>query len=263
MAAAPLPANEAQRLAAVRALNLLDTPPEERFDRITRLATRVLSVPIALIVLLDEHRQFIKSSYGTDAKETPRDESFCGYTILDNKQLVVPDAKLDPRFVDSQFVTGKPFIRFYVGSPIAATDGSVVGTLSIIDHQPRVPSMEDLNILRDLALIAQIEVNHGELSSAYKIKDQTEEKLRLSEARFREVVDVPGKYVWETTLAGKPLFISDRVQEVLGYSAEEMAKRDFFEEIVEEDVVITKATFQYAAQKGQRFSDLECRFKTK
>jgi PAS domain S-box-containing protein len=263
MPAAPLPANEAQRLEALRALKLLDTPPEERFDRITRLAARILNVPMACVVLVDENRQFFKSRYGFDLVEANREDSFCPYTILENKQMVVPDAKLDTRFTESPFVKGKPNIRFYIGNPIATADGSLVGALCVMDYQPRIPSAEDLAVLHDLSLIAQIELNHGELATAYKSQQQAEEKLRLSEARFREVVDIPGKFVWETTLEGKTLFISNRVQEVLGYSAEEMGKRGFFEGLVEEDAVIARAKFYYAAQQGQRFSDLEFRSKTK
>jgi len=263
MPAATLPANEAQRLEALRALNLLDTPPEERFDRITRLAARILNVPMACVVLVDQDRQFFKSRYGIEPTEVSRDHSFCSHTILDSKQFIIPDATLDEQFAQNPHVTGKPHIRFYVGDPISTADGSHVGALCVMDHQPRVPSSEDLAILHDLAQIAQIELNHGELSNAYKTQQQIEEKLRVSEARFREVVDTPGKFVWETTLDGKSLFISDRVTEVLGYTPEEMLKRAFLEGIVEEDAVIATAKFYYAAQKGQRFSDLEYRSKTK
>jgi len=263
MPAAPLPANEAQRLEAVRALNLLDTSPEERFDRITRLAARLLNVPMACLVLVDEKRLFFKSRYGSDHVEMDRHGTFCEYTILENKQLVIPDAKAEPRFAEHPSIAEKPYIRFYIGSPIAAVDGSLVGTLCVMDRQPRVPSTEDLAVLRDLALIAQIEINHGELASAFKTQKEKDEKVRLSEARFREVVDIPGKYVWETTLDGKILFISERVKDVLGFSAEEMEQRGFFEGLVEEDVVIATAKFYYAAQKAQRFSDLEFRAKTK
>ena len=256
-------ANEAQRLEALRALNLLDTPPEERFDRITRLAARVLGVPTVALVLVDEDRLFLKSRYGTESVQLDREGSFSSYTILENKQFIVPDATLDPRFANHRTVIEKPFFRFYVGNPVAAVDGSLVGVLCAIDHQPRMPSSEDLAVLRDFAAIAQIELNHGELTSAYKSQQIIEEKLRSSEARFREVVDIPGKFVWETTLDGKTLYMSDRVQEVLGYSAEEMASRGFFEGLVDEDAIIAKTKFYYAAQKAQRFSDLEFRVKTK
>ena len=263
MAAVPLPANEAQRLEALRALNLLDTPPEERFDRITRLTARVLGVPTACLALIDENRIFFKSRYNFEATVLDREGTFASYMVLENKQFVVPDARLDERFKNHPHVIGNLNVRFFIGSPIATADGSLVGALTVTDHQPRIPSAEDLAVLHDLALMAQNEVNHGELALAYKIQQQTEDKLRLSEARFREVVDIPGKFVWETTVDGKTLFMSERVEEVLGYSAEEMGKRGFFEGLVEEDAVIATAKFFYAAQQGQRFSDLEFRSKTK
>jgi len=263
MPAAPIPENEAERLKAVRALDLLDTKPEERFDRITRLAARILGVPISFIVLVDENRQFVKSSYGFDLVETNRDSAFCAYTILEDKQLVVPDAKSDPRFSDNPLVTGKPSIRFYAGNPLVTADGSRVGTLSVVDHKPRIPSSEDLEILRDLALMAQNEVNFVELASAYTMQQETEDKLRESEARFREIVDIPGKFIWETTLQGKTTFVSDRVDEVLGFRPEDLRKRGLFDCIVPEDAVIATAKFYYAVQKAQRFSDLEFRIETK
>jgi PAS domain S-box-containing protein len=263
MAAAPLSDNEAQRLQALHALNLLDTPPEERFDRITRLAARILGVPIAFISLIDEERQFVKSCYGMDLATTSRDVAFCSHTILENKPFIVFDAKLDPRFADNPFVTGEPNIRFYVGSPIAAMDGSLVGTLSVVDRKPRIPSEEDLQAILDLTQLAQSELSAGQVQSAHLLQEQAEEKLRLSEARFREVVDIPGKFVWEISLEARPIFMSDRVKDVLGYTPEDMSKRGFFEGIVPEDAIIASAKFYYAAQKAQRFSDLEFRSHTK
>jgi PAS domain S-box-containing protein len=262
-AAASLPANEIRRLEALKALKLLDTPPEERFDRVTRLAARILGTPKAFFFLLDEKRQFVKSSYNSEISELEREGAFSNYTILESKQLVVPDAKADLRFANNPYVTGTPYIRFYAGNPIAAADGSLIGVLCVVDYQPRVPSEEDLKVLRDLALLIQAEINRDGLASINKNSQPSEEKLRLSEARFREVVDIPGKFVWETTLDGKTLYISERVQEVLGYTAEEMGKRGFFEGLVEEDAVIATTKFYYAAQMGQRFSDLEFRSKTK
>ena len=260
---APISPNETQRLEALRALNLLDTPPEERFDRITRLAARVLNVPMACVVLIDENRGFFKSRVGIDIPEISREDSFGPYSILENKQMVIPDAKLDERFANSPCVQGKPYIRFYVADPIAAQDGSLVGALCVMDHQPRVPSAEDLAVLHDLALLAQIELNHGELTSAYKVQQQTGDKLRASEERFRDVVDVPGKFLWEVTLEGKIQFISERVKELLGFTVEEMKQKNFFEHVVPEDAAISSAKFYLAAQRGQRFSDLEFRMQAK
>ena len=263
MSAAPLSANETQRLEALRGLHLLDTEQEERFDRITRLAARILGVPTVYLSLIDENRQFIKSRYGSDMVEMPRDIAFCAHTILDHKQLVVPDAKLDARFADNSLVTGKPFVRFYAGHPLAAPDGSLVGTLCAIDRKPRMPSEEDLQALRDLAMLAQSELTAHKTNPTQQVQLHTEEKLRASEARFREIVDTGGKFVWETTLEGKIVFVSERVKEVLGYTAEEMGRRTLFEEVVPEDAVIATAKFYYAVQKSHPFSDLEYQAKNK
>ena len=263
MPAASLPPNEAQRLQALRALNLLDTPPEERFDRITRLAGRILGTPFVYVSLIDENRQFIKSCYGLSIKETTREGALCSHAIFEGKSIVAPDAKLDPRFADNILVKGEPHIRFYAAYPVAAPDGNLVGTLCVADHKPRVPSDEDIQALRDLAMWVQSEICAGEVSTTHRMQQETEEKLRESEARFREIVDIPGKYVWETTIEGKIQFLSDRVEEVLGYKQVEMRGRSFFESIVSDDAVIATAKYYYAVQKSQRFSDLEFRATTK
>lgn len=120
----PIPPDEQQRLAVLRSLHILDTPPEERFDRITRTAQRLFNVPIALISLIDAHRQWFKSCQGLPVSETPRGISFCGHAILADTPLIIPDALLDPRFADNPLVTGEPRIRFYAGD--AADTGDCV-----------------------------------------------------------------------------------------------------------------------------------------
>ena len=137
------PSDETQRLRALRSLQILDTLEEERFDRITRLARRMFDVPIALVSLVDEDRQWFKSRQGLDACESGRDVSFCGHAILHERALVVPDSLEDARFMDNPLVAGPPHIRFYAGHPVHAPDGSRVGTLCIIDHVPRDLSAED------------------------------------------------------------------------------------------------------------------------
>jgi diguanylate cyclase (GGDEF)-like protein len=152
------PHNELSRLQTLRSLELLDTEAEERFDRVTRLARRLFGVPIVLVSLVDEHRQWFKSNQGLDATETPRDISFCGHAILDSGPLIVPDAREDERFASNPLVTGSPYIRFYAGQPISATDGSRMGTLCLIDHAPRRMSAEDQALLRDLAGMVEDEL---------------------------------------------------------------------------------------------------------
>lgn len=131
------PKDEAQRLVSLRALNMLDTAAEERFDRITRLAKLITGTPIALLTLVDANRQWFKSRQGLDAAETPRDISFCGHAILGDGLFVVPDATKDPRFSDNPLVTSAPDIRLYAGFPLKAPDGQKVGTLCVIDNKPR------------------------------------------------------------------------------------------------------------------------------
>ncbi len=160
-----IPENETERIQSLRALNILNTPVEERFDRITRMARRLFNVPIALISLVDGDRQWFKSSMGLDVRETPRDISFCGHAILEDDIMVVPDAHADKRFFDNPLVTDEPNIDFYAGCPIHALDGQVLGTLCLIDIKPRAMSAEDLEILRDLALIVEAEIAAVELTT--------------------------------------------------------------------------------------------------
>lgn len=154
------PQNEQQRLRALQKLCILDTPPEERLDRITRIATHFFNVPIALVTLVDAQRQWFKSCQGLDVSETPRSISFCGHTILGNTAMVVPDTLRDPRFADNPLVESEPRIRFYAGYPLSAADGSKLGTLCLIDRRPRKLRAADLDVLRDLAAWAEEEVNN-------------------------------------------------------------------------------------------------------
>jgi len=153
-----MPDDEPQRLSTLQATRLLDSAPEERFDRVTRLAQRVFGVPIALVSLVDAKRQWFKSKQGLSGTETSREISFCGHAILNDDPLVVEDAREDPRFFDNPLVTGDPRVRFYAGYPLAAPDGSKLGTLCIIGDQPRKFGAEDLMVMRTLATIIENEL---------------------------------------------------------------------------------------------------------
>lgn len=154
MTPAPLPADEDERLSALRALLLLDTPPEERFDRLARFVAEQLDVPIALLTLVDGQRQWFKARVGLDATETPRDISFCGHAIMKNDLFIVEDASRDPRFSDNPLVTGEPHIRFYAGAPLSAPGGHRIGTLCVIDTVPRSLGPVELSILDALRRLA-------------------------------------------------------------------------------------------------------------
>jgi GAF domain-containing protein len=159
MKKAPIPQNEKERLLSVYALELLDTPPEERFDLFTRVATKIFEVPISILTLVDANREWFKSCQGLPNHEGDRAISFCGHALLENEILVIPDAKKDPRFSDNPMVTGAPYIRFYAGVPILSGDGQRVGTFCIKDTKPREFTQEDRSALRQLALLVEHEVN--------------------------------------------------------------------------------------------------------
>jgi diguanylate cyclase (GGDEF)-like protein len=150
----------------LHALNILDTPPEERFDRLTRVARRLFDAPIALMSLVDEDRQWFKSRPGLDFPQTPRDLAFCAHAILDEGVFIVQDALRDDRFRENPLVTSFPEIRFYAGCPVKAPDGSALGTLCVIDHEPRDFQEEDVDALRDLAGLAEQELKSLSLATS-------------------------------------------------------------------------------------------------
>ena len=165
MQVAAIPANESTRLAALYQLLILDTLPEERFDKIAAFAAQEFEVPIAVITLVDAERQWFKAKVGTEVCETGRDVSFCAHAILHDDIMVVPDAAADARFVDNPLVTGEPHIRFYAGAPLTLASGLRLGTLCLIDRAPRTLDALDLGILgtlRDLAVmeLARMEEAH-------------------------------------------------------------------------------------------------------
>jgi diguanylate cyclase (GGDEF)-like protein len=157
--------DEQARLETLRSLSILDTPPEERFDRLTRMAKRLFGVPIALVSLVDENRQWFKSCFGLSVSETSRDVSFCGHAILGNDLFIIPDAIEDERFSDNPLVLNDPFIRFYAGCPLSAPNGRKLGTLCIIDRQPRSFGKEDLEALKDLASMVERELSAVQLAT--------------------------------------------------------------------------------------------------
>lgn len=159
------PSIEKRRLAALDRLGILDTPPEERFERLTRIARQYYGVKTALFSVLDEERQWFKSRQGLDSSQTPRSVAFCDYAIQQDKILLVEDATRDPRFQKNPLVTGKPHIRFYAGMPVREPSGFKIGTLCIIDDKPRQFSEIDLDVLRSLASIVEDELERSYLAS--------------------------------------------------------------------------------------------------
>lgn len=156
---APLPKNEPKRLEALRRFQILDSPVEQVFDDFAFLAATICQTPIGLMSLLDTDRQWFKARVGLDATETPREHAFCAHTILGNEVMVVEDATCDERFADNPMVIGDPQIRFYAGAPLIDAEGNALGTICVIDRQPRPLSAEQRRALEALSrqIISQLE----------------------------------------------------------------------------------------------------------
>ena len=167
------PLNEQERLEALHTLKVLDTPPEESYDRHVRKLAQILDVPIACIALIDANRQWLKSVVGPMECEMDRDQSFCGHTILENQPLIISDTREDPRFAGNPMVTGEPHLRFYAGVPLSSADGFNVGTLCIADQKPRHLSAGDLEVLKAFAAVIEEKINRTpKIFISYSHKDE-------------------------------------------------------------------------------------------
>lgn len=187
---AMVPANEAQRLRTLHAYNVLDTLPEQAYDDITFLASRICGTPIALVSLVDEDRQWFKSRVGLDATQTPRDVAFCAHAINTPEELfIVSDAREDSRFADNPLVTDAPSIRFYAGAPLVTRTGMPLGTLCVIDRVPRTLSPEQTESLRALSrqVMAQLDLARSlaaltiAMAESRRYSDQLEDYQRKLE----------------------------------------------------------------------------------
>jgi len=212
-------ADESARLLAVRGLGLLDTPTEESFDRVTRLAARALQTPIAVVSLLDETREWFKSRVGLQYIKTPREASFCAHTIDNHCPLVVPDAALDSRFSSNPIVTGEPRVRAYLGIPIFTLDGQFIGTLCVVDHKPREFSEDDIATLSEFANIVQGIIHGRELAVHV---DRALNSALEHENLFRATFEHAAVGIVHTSLSGKFLRINQHACTMLGYTEEEL-----------------------------------------
>jgi PAS domain S-box-containing protein len=258
-----IPDNEAQRLRALRAHAILDTPAEERFDRLTRLARHMLGTQIALVSLVDAERQWFKSRQGLDACETGRDISFCGHAILDDVIFEITDASLDPRFADNPLVTGPPHIRFYAGAPLATADGCRIGTLCIIDDQPRQLSAAERRALRDLADCVEAEINQIDQlqqSRALRKVQQLGEVIARAQSQFiREadrrrafdglLADILALTESEYGFVGEVLYSDEGAPYLKTYAITNIAWDD-----------ATRAFYEAHAPQGMEFTNLKTLF---
>jgi GAF domain-containing protein len=188
-----LPKNETARRAALASYAILDTDPEQSFDDLNHLASFICKTPIALITLVDEHRQWFKSRVGLSAEETPREIAFCSHAILQDDIFVVPDTLQDPRFRDNPLVGGEPHIRFYAGVPLVNDDGYALGTLCVIDKIPRDLSLPEKEAMKALSrlVLGQMELRRNLVLLKAALNDRTAE----DHARQRELAKLQAQLI--------------------------------------------------------------------
>jgi diguanylate cyclase (GGDEF)-like protein/PAS domain S-box-containing protein len=216
MKTAKLPDNEQSRLAALQAYRLLDTPAEQVYDAITALAAQVCGTPIALVSLTDSDRQWFKSAHGLPGvREIPRDMAFCAHAILDREMLEVPDAAGDARFRDNPLVTGDPGIRFYAGVPLIDAGGHALGTLCVIDHQPRVLSATQRAALRQLSgIVVQL--------FEQRTSGLPHDGRAAVRQEFRNTFELAAVGMAHTTPDGRFIAVNRKLCEILGYTRDEL-----------------------------------------
>lgn len=193
MRQAPLPHDEAQRLRELRGYEVLDTLPEQAFDDLTQLASRICGTPISLISLVDADRQWFKSRVGLEATQTPREVAFCAHAILDPQSVLqVEDARLDERFHDNPLVTAEPNVRFYAGAPLVTARGEALGTLCVLDREPGEMSAEEIDALRALArrALAELERRRDDSTLLRAALENTRRQVKALEASLEQQQDL-------------------------------------------------------------------------
>lgn len=215
MKIAPLPHDEQERLAELRRYGILDSESEKVFEDMVKLANYLCQTPISAISLVDEHRQWFKAIDGLDAKETSRDVAFCAHAILQEEPLIVPDALLDERFHDNPLVTNAPHIRFYAGVPLKTPSGRHLGTLCVIDREPRQLTPTQLNAIQTLAdnIMA-----HLDLRQSHKEIRNYVDKLQLA----AQIFDSASEAMIVTDADNNILTVNPAFTTTTGYAPEEV-----------------------------------------
>ena len=227
MQSAPLPENEASRLRDLHQYHVLDTPPEAAFNDLTALAAQICGTPIALVSLIDAHRQWFKAKVDIDAQETPRDIAFCAHAIHGNDLFVVPDATQDRRFADNPLVTTEPSIRFYAGMPLVTPSGYAMGTLCVIDRVPRQLTVDQTNALRILGrqVVGQLELRWRQQELRCHILQQ--EKSERSMVDILRAIDYGLEGVAFLDEDGRYTYMNPAHAAIYGYQPEELIGRSW------------------------------------
>lgn len=225
----PLPPDETARLRRLRDLRVLDTPSEPLFDALAQAAAELVGTPMALVSLIDEHRQWFKANVGLpDATETPRDLAFCTHAILDDALMEVPDARDDVRFADNPFVTGEANIRFYAGAPITLRDGLRMGSLCVVDNQPRQLNDMQRRVLSQLARAVAEALDQRLLAvqreAAMKRQAEAERLRLLDQDRLHQIIESMQAGTWEWDARDGRLHVNERWAEIIGFTLEELGE---------------------------------------
>ena len=253
----PLPADESGRLEALRRHDILDTPPEAAFDRVTRLVQTIFNVPIVRITLVDAEREWFKSAIGCSVQEAGREVAFCAHAILQDEVLVVPNALQDLRFAQNPQVTGADQVRFYAGAPLKTADGFLLGTLCVLDTAPRNFSADDISVLRDLAAIVSDEMElrlaatqlEREVVERRKMEitlRQTENELRESSRLQALIFNSIAEGIHWIGRDGKILFENPAAADLLGWEMKDLVGKPAHE------------TMHHSRPDGSPFPKCEC-----
>jgi diguanylate cyclase len=238
---ARIPENDAARVAALRSLGLLDSAPTEAFDQVTRLTAKALGIPIVLVTLVDEHRQWFKSRVGVEVTQTPRAVSFCAHVMVSMRPLVVRDASRDARFAANPTVMNAPHVRSYAGVPLFTTDGHAIGTLCAIDHKAREFDEKEMRILRDAAAIIQGFITAHELAVSTATLAS---KARDGETLFRDTFEKAAVGIIHSSPTGELLRVNQRLCEMLGYTAFELRTLSYLDITHPDDIDTTSDLLQ-------------------
>lgn len=220
----PRPANEAERLQALHRLNLLNSMPDAELDGVTRLARRLVDVPVSAVSLIDADRQVFKSIDGLDARETRREVSFCAHTITEQRPLVVPNAQADPRFRDNPLVRGEPHVLAYAGQAVHSLEGHALGALCVIDHRPHEFSAGDVRALEDLAMLVEQYFQKLELDQKFR---EIAHDYRTARSEIESLFRQASMGVSLASLTGRLLRVNWRYCNMFGYREEELLRLSF------------------------------------
>jgi diguanylate cyclase (GGDEF)-like protein/PAS domain S-box-containing protein len=228
-----VPADEADRVASLHRLGLLDTEPSQGFDAVARVAATALRVPIVLVSLVDAERLWFKARIGLSARESPRQSSFCSHVVFQRHPLAVRDAAEDSRFAQSPLVSGAPHIRSYLGVPLYTSDGQPVGTLCAMDTQIREYGERELAVLCELApIVEQLLYTSQSAPKADNVLQYAMEREKL----FRETFELAAVGIVHTSLRGTILRINQRGSAMLGYSVAQLRGLNFLDITHAEDL---------------------------